>query len=207
MSEAIQVQHQTVMDDDTRQVARVYADALYKAADAGALVQQVREELGVVVEGLFVRDPGLGLFFESASITRERKAEAIERAFSGASQTMRSFLGVLNAHDRLMTLRPIAEAFGKLCDRVSRRVAVQVTSAVQLTDDERRRVSDDVRAVANVEPILEEKIDPDILGGLIVRIADWVYDASVRTRLATIRKQLIERSGHGVESGRDRFGS
>ncbi|MGL4554706.1 MAG: ATP synthase F1 subunit delta [Gemmataceae bacterium] len=205
MSTPEQVQHKTVMDDESRQVARIYADALYQAAQPAGEVDAVRGELDAVVEGVFGRDPGLGLFFESASITRGRKDEVLKAAFAGASETVRNFLGVLNAHDRLAMLRPIAQAYRKLCDRKSRRVAVHVTSAVTLTDDERRRVADDVRAVANVEPILEETIDPEILGGLIVRVADWVYDASVRTRLAMIRKQLIERSGHGVESGRDRL--
>lgn len=207
MSETPQVRHTTVMDDETRQVARVYADALCKAAEPAGQADSIREELEAVVEGVYGRDAGLGLFFESASISRDRKAQVIASAFSGGSETVRNFLGVLNTHDRLGMLRPIVEAYRKLTDRKQRRVTVTVTSAVPLTDEERRRVSEDVRAVANVEPILEETVDPDILGGLIVQISDWVYDASVRTRLAAIRTELIERSGHVVESGRDRFGT
>ncbi len=207
MTETIQVRHQTVMDDETRQVARVYAEALYKAAEPSGQTEEVRGELGTIVEAVYGRDPGLALFFESASVKSDRKKAVLESAFAEASETVRNFLGVLNAHDRLGMLRPIAEAYGKLCDRKSRRVPVHVTSAVPLTDEQRQRVTEDVRAVANVEPILEETVDPEILGGLIVRIADWVYDASVRTRLATVRKQLIERSGHGISSQRDRLDS
>jgi F-type H+-transporting ATPase subunit delta len=48
-------------------------------------------------------------------------------------------------------------------------------------------------------------VDPSLLGGLVVRTGDYVYDASVRTRLETIRKQLIERSSHEIQTGRDRF--
>ena len=64
----------------------------------------------------------------------------------------------------------------------------------------------EVVTVGQIEPLLEEKVEPELLGGLVVRIGDWVYDASVRTRLDEIRNQLIERSSHGIASGRDRFG-
>src|SRR5215207_756247 len=104
MSTPEQVQHKTVMDDESRQVARVYADALYKAAEAGGQVDVVLEELAAIVEGAHGRDPGLGLFFDSASITRERKAEVLTAAFASASETVRNFLSVLNAHDRLSML-------------------------------------------------------------------------------------------------------
>lgn len=200
MSNTEQVRHVTVMDDEARQVARVYADALFKAT--GGDVEGVLGELEAIVDGVFGRDPGLALFFESASINRERKAEAIDKAFGSASDTVRNFLGVLNNHDRLRLLRPIVQALRTLFERKNRRVPVHVRSAVPLTDDERRRLCDDVRAAAKVEPLLQETIDPDILGGLIVRVRDWVYDASVRTRLETMRNQLIERSSHVITERR-----
>jgi F-type H+-transporting ATPase subunit delta len=207
MSETINVRHSTVMDDETRQIARVYAEALFKAASASGQADSVLQELEQTLEGLYGKDAGLGLFFESATITQERKAAVIDTAFASASETVRNFLGVLNEHNRLDVLKPIVEAYGKLHNRANRKVLVEVTSAVPLTDAERERVIGDVRAVAQVEALLQETIDPEILGGLIVRVGDWVYDASLRTKLETIRNQLIERSGHGIERQRDRLGS
>jgi len=64
----------------------------------------------------------------------------------------------------------------------------------------------DIKGIGHVEPVLQETVDPDLLGGMVVRILDWVYDASVRARLQMLRNQLIERSSHGIQSGRDRFG-
>ena len=55
--------------------------------------------------------------------------------------------------------------------------------------------------------MLATKIDPDLLGGLVVRVGDWLYDASVRTQLETIRNQIIARSSHEIQSGRNRFSS
>jgi F-type H+-transporting ATPase subunit delta len=208
MSEQPQVRHRTVMDDETRHVARVYAEALYRAAERQGQADTVLTELDELVHGVFGRDPGLEVFFASASIGRDRKAEVLRAGFAGrASDVFVQFLVVLNEHDRMGTTRAIAEAYRTLYNRRSRRIVVRVSSAVPLTDAERARVCDDVRGVVNFEPILEEKVEPDLLGGLVVRVGDWVYDASVRTRLDEVRTQLVEGSSHGIASGRDRFGN
>jgi F-type H+-transporting ATPase subunit delta len=196
-----QVRHKTVMDDEARQVGRVYAEALYQAAEKQNAADEVLEELTALVDGVFEQDPGLELFFGSPSVNRDHKAAAIKSAFEGrANSVLIDFLQVLNNHDRLGMLQPIARAYKALHDRKARRIVVAVTSAIPLTDSQRERLCDDVRTAARFEPVLKEKIDPDILGGLIVRAGDWVYDASVRTRLATIKNRLIERISHVVTS-------
>ena len=58
-----------------------------------------------------------------------------------------------------------------------------------------------------LEPILDLTLDPELLGGLIVRVGDWQYDGSVSGRLKTLRDHLIARSSHEIQSGRDRFSS
>lgn len=204
----LEVRHRTVMDDETRHVARVYAEALYKAAEAEGKVPELLDELGTLTEGVFKQDPGLELFFASAAVGRDRKAELLHRALDGkASPGFVRFLDVLNGHDRLDMLRSISQAFRALHDRKARRLPVHVTSAVALTDEERGRIVADLKSLGQLEPVLDEIVDPEILGGLVIRVQDWVYDASVRTRIQAVRNQLIERSSHGISSGRDRFGS
>jgi F-type H+-transporting ATPase subunit delta len=201
-----QVHHRTVLDDESRHVAKVYAEALYKAAESAGQVEPVLGELDALVHGVFKQDPGLELYFASAAIGRDRKEELLNRTFEGrTTPTFLNFLHVLNTHDRLGMVRGIAEMYRALNDRKSRRLVVDVRSAVPLTDEERNRLCEDVRSVGQFEPVLQEKVDPDILGGLIIRIQDWVYDASVRNRLHQVRDQLIERSSHGIQRERDRF--
>jgi F-type H+-transporting ATPase subunit delta len=84
---------------------------------------------------------------------------------------------------------------------------VEVRSAVPLPDDQRERLLNQLRATLQREPILQTRVDENLLGGLVVRVGDWVYDASVKTRLETIRHQLTERSSHEIQSRRDRFSS
>lgn len=201
-----QAVHKTVMDDTARSVGRVYAEALYQAAQKQNASAEVLGELESLTDGVFAQNPGLELFFSSASVNREHKAAALKSAFEGrASSVFLDFLNVLNAHDRLDMLRPIAVSYRALHDRKTHHVVVEVTSAVPLTDDERERIKGDIRSLGQLVPVLKENLDPDILGGLIVRVQDWVYDASVRTRLATAENYLIERSSHAVTSQRDRL--
>jgi F-type H+-transporting ATPase subunit delta len=202
----VQARHRTVMDDEARHVARVYAEALYKAVESDGSVDAVLDELTTLTDGVFGQDPGLELFFASAAVGRDRKAEVIKAAFEGkATPALVQFLRVLNEHDRLDMLRAIAQAFKAMHERKARKINVHVRSAVPLTDEERQSLMDDVRGVSQMEPVLHEAVDPEILGGLIIRINDWVYDASVRTRIQDVRNQLVERSSHGIQSGRDRF--
>jgi F-type H+-transporting ATPase subunit delta len=112
---------------------------------------------------------------------------------------------VLNEHERLELLRAILAAYRNLRNERARRVRVQVRTAVPLPDDQRARLQEEVREAFQLEPILEAVVDPEILGGMIVRVGDWLYDNSVRATLETIRNQIIARSSHEIQSRRDRF--
>src|SRR5262249_46048134 len=114
----IQVHHATVMDDEARQVARVYAEALYRAAEEKNLPGEVMLELDQRVNEVFKTDPGLELYFASASIAEKRKGEVINQAFRHrASDVMVQFLEVLNQHHRLDMIRPIVDTYRRLHNR------------------------------------------------------------------------------------------
>jgi F-type H+-transporting ATPase subunit delta len=76
-----------------------------------------------------------------------------------------------------------------------------------LADDQRERLTGELRGAFGKEPVLRSSVEPGLLGGLIVQVDDWVFDSSVKTRLENIRHQLVERSSHAIQSGRDRFRS
>jgi F-type H+-transporting ATPase subunit delta len=200
--------HATVMDDEGRRVGRVYSAALYHAAEKANQVDQVLQELDSLVNDIFRQSPGFEILLASAAVGRRRKAELLRRAFEHRiSPVFLNFLLVLNDHDRLGALRAVGDSFHKLHERKRQNYHAEVRSAVPLADHERNRLLADIHAVTGQKPFLKEIVDPDLLGGLIVRGGDWVYDASLRTRLGMIRNHLIERSSHGIQGGRDRFGS
>jgi F-type H+-transporting ATPase subunit delta len=198
----------TVLDNESLRIGRVYAEALFKAAAGQNQTGEILEELNALVNDVFRRDPRLEAFLGSPAVGRDHKAKAIEDAFaSRSSDVLVRFLQVLNEHDRLGVLRAVAVTYRDLYDARTGRVRVQVRSAVPLPEDQQERLRQELRAVYKLEPVLETRVDPDLLAGVVVKVGDWLYDGSVRSRLETIRNQLIERSSHEIQSRRDRFSS
>jgi F-type H+-transporting ATPase subunit delta len=180
-------------------VARVYAEALLDAAAKHNQADEILQELRDLVETVLKPNPQLLDFFANKTISKERKAEVLQKVFTNrVSDVLANFLLVLNEHDRLELLPAILHAYIELNNQRARRVVVQVRSAVPLLDHQRERLASQLRQVFHQEPVLDAAVDPDLLGGLVVRVGDWLYDASVRTRLESLRNQLNERSLHAT---------
>jgi F-type H+-transporting ATPase subunit delta len=195
-------------DVGARRVARVYAEALFNEAIARNQAREVLDELEALVNDVVHANPETAAFFSSAAIGRERKAESLRAALGGrSSDLVLHFILVLNEHYRLDLLSVVVAEYRELLEQHTGQMRVQVRSAVPLEHDHQERLRGELRQAFQREPILELRVDPDILGGLVVQVGDWLYDASVRTRLDAIRNQLIERSSYEIQSGRDRFSS
>ncbi len=190
--------HETALDDATRHVARVYAEALLNAAAKAGRDGEMLQELEALVGDVLARDPALEVFLASPAVTRHQKADVLQKAFAGRADE-------LNEHDRLDALRAVAAVYRELYDERSGRMRALVTSAAPLTDEQQDRLRRQLHEQFHREPVLQTRLDPDLLGGLVVQVGDWVWDASVRTRLDEIREQIIERSTHAIQSGRNRF--
>ena len=193
-------------DVGAQRVARIYAEALLNAAAKRGEGQAVLDQLDSLVREVFQANPRVEEFFASPAVPAKVKAAAIDATFGPRSgELFTNFLRVLNDHGRLELLRTIAVALRELADQRAHRVRVQVRSATPLQDDQRERLRRELREGFHLEPVLDERVDPELLGGLVVRVGDWQYDGSVRTRLKTIQNFLIERSSNEIQSGRDRF--
>jgi F-type H+-transporting ATPase subunit delta len=194
MTDSEQIHHATVFDDATRHVARIYAEALLGAADKRQQMQEVLEQLEELVREVLARDSAFSLFLASAVVSREHKREALRRAFQGkVNDVLYHFLLVLNDHDRLGIIRETAVLMRDIFERRAGRMHVEVKSAIALDDEQREHLRRELRDKFHREPILSVRVDPELLGGLVVRVDDWVFDDSVRARLERIRNQLIEK--------------
>ena len=189
------------IEEDVRaiHVARVYAEALLDAAVKRDQVDQVLEELRELVATVLDPNPQLTDFFANKTITKEKKDELLQKVFPGrVSDLLANFLRVLNEHERLELIRPILHAYTDLTNQRARRMVVQVQSAVPLLDHQRERLVNELRQAFRQEPVLQTQVDPDLLGGLVVRVGDWLYDASVKSRLQSLRNELNERGLHAT---------
>jgi len=134
-------QHHEVADVSAQRIARVYAEALYAAAEKQGQADEILGELEALVDDVLRRDERLRMLF-GAAVGRDVRRDAIAKAFDGrASPILVSFLQVLNGHERLVLVKPIARAYRELADEKARRVRVLVTTAVPLADDQRQNAA------------------------------------------------------------------
>ncbi len=200
--------HEVFADVSAYRLAKVYATALLNAAEAAQAVDSVIEEIDSLVMDVFRTDSRLEALLAGAAVGRKARKEAINKAFAGrTSDTFHKFMLVLNDHDRLDLIKPIRFALHELHDERARRLRVIVSSAVALTDDFQNSIRAMVQAQFKLEPMLDLRIDPTLLGGLKIRIGDTVYDATIRSRIENLRNQLIASSSHEIQTRRDRFSS
>ncbi len=201
-------QRLSVLGVGAERIAKVYAEALFRVARDAQQLETVAEDLHFLTDQLVQMDPQIRDYFANATISHREKSTAIEQAFRGrlADITV-DFLQVLNSHVRLEILVCVEAAFRELVDEHLRRVRVRLRSAIPLTDDARGRLIDFLTNRLQLQPVLEETVDPDLLGGFVLRVADWLYDGSVAYQLESLRKQLLERSSHEIQSRGDRFSS
>jgi F-type H+-transporting ATPase subunit delta len=191
MSEQQKKTDNAVLDVGTQGVADAYAEALLNAAENRQQGQQLLDELESLVKDVCTRDPLVDAFLASSTIGRQRKDAVLEAAFQGrCSDLVEDFLRVLNEHDRLDLLFQIVGAYRAMLNQRAGRIRVRVQSAVPLPEDQLERVMQQVREQFHKEPMVETSIAPELIGGLVVRVGDWLYDGSLRTRLVGIRNEL-----------------
>jgi F-type H+-transporting ATPase subunit delta len=191
-----------------RRVAAVYAEALLDVAEERGQADEIGQELKAVVGEVFAKSPEIERALASPVVHRNAKEKLIDDAFKGnVSELMFNFLHVLNSKDRLSLVRHVAAAYRDLLDQRAKRLRVRVRSAVPLSESQSERLRQEIAQATGLEPVISTRIDPELLGGMIVQIGDQVFDSSVRTRIEAIRNQLLARSSYEIQTGRDRFSS
>lgn len=170
-------------------VAATYAQALYEAAAAGGVVDQVSGDLGALAEVLG-GDSDVARVLHNPQVESRAKKAALAGLSDAASPLTVNLLQVLVDRGRLEELPAIATAFAARVDEAEGRIAVEVTSAVALPDDLRTKVADRIREQTGKTPEITERVDPEIIGGLTLRVGGVLTDASVRGRLDGLRRTI-----------------
>jgi F-type H+-transporting ATPase subunit delta len=187
-------------------VADVYAEALLGAAENAGQSEALLEEFDSLMGDVLEPNPKFGEILASGFLAPEEKDAILDRVFSGrASATLLNFLKVLAQHGRLDCLRAIHRQTRLMYDQRMNRVHVRLTTAAPVDDAAAERIRGNLRSVLGGEPVLERRVDPEVIGGAVLRIGDTVYDGSIATSLQNMRQQMIDRSVHEIQSRRDRF--
>jgi F-type H+-transporting ATPase subunit delta len=207
MPEPLKTRVASVMEDPSAiQIAKVYAGAFLEAAKSTIGVEAGIEEGQSFVDDVLAKNADFEKLLVSQMVNKDDKLKLIDRVVAGrGTDFFTNFLRVLARHDRLDLLPGILQAARIQHERQSGRKRVSVKTAKPLSDESRQAIMDRLRTALAFEPILEAETDPSLIGGMVVRVDDTVYDSSLRTRLKQLRARLRERSLHEIQSGRNRF--
>ena len=171
------------------ELATVYARSLFEAAEDAGKLDEVREQLGQLADALDT-DRDLQVFFFSPYLTAAEKKDGVQKAVSGADDLIVNFLGLLIDNGRMPALLRIRREYDVLWERENKLLPVSVTSAVELDSAVVERIGDRIAEQTGQKVELSSTVDPDVIGGLVVRVGNTVLDASVRNRLETLRREV-----------------
>ncbi len=171
-------------------IARVYATALYQAAEEEGRIEEVRRDLGQFVQAMEA-SAELRQFLVAEEISDARKTKVLLELTDGGDELMRNLLRLLVDKSRESELAGVYLAFVDLVEQAQGLVHVEVVSAVPLTAPLQEALKQKMESSLRKTVELTLTVDQDILGGLRLRLGDRVVDASVRHRLERLRELLI----------------
>ena len=175
-------------------VARRYATALYEEAEETGALEKVDEDVLMLRESLESNDE-LARFFESPVIPQEKKDSILQTLLGDrVDELVVRFLRLLVQKDRETMTKAILDAYQSLRDEQQGIVDAHVTTAHPLSDEVQETVVDTLEEQTGKTVRLHMTEDPDVIGGLIIRIGDHVFDGSVRNKLSNLHDRLRESS-------------
>ncbi|MDR1923254.1 MAG: ATP synthase F1 subunit delta [Planctomycetaceae bacterium] len=198
-------------DVDAGKIAEIYAEAYLNAVkvenslNETAAIDSAVEEFASFIEVL-QKQKNFDAILKSAMISSSEKMALIEKAISkNASKMFMNFLRIVAKRNRLDILAIIFFRTRELLDKQHKRIPVVITTATRIDAELLVTLSDKLRGIVGGEPIIRTVIDQGAIGGLVVRVGDTVYDASLSTQLKNVRKQMIEQSAKEIQNRREKF--
>ena len=174
-----------------QEIAEVYARALFEAANEAGALDRVHDELGQFAD-MLDEDRNLQMFLFSPYFSSEEKKDGIGRIVTDADERTVNFLELLAERHRMPAIFRVRRDFDALWAEENKLLPVSVTSAVELDNALVSDIGKRIEEQAGRRVELSSSVDPDLLGGLVVRVGNMVLDASVRNRLERLRKQVVK---------------
>jgi F-type H+-transporting ATPase subunit delta len=173
------------------ELGRVYGDALFDVAlDTGKL-DAIHDQLGEFVDAVN-ESHDMRVFLFSPYFASNEKKEGLRRIVSGAEDEFQNFLELLAEKHRMPAIFHIRRRFDERWAEENKRLEVTLTSAVELDSDIVDRVGKEIERQTDRTIDMTAEVDPDVLGGLVLRVGNRVLDASIRAKLERLRKEVAK---------------
>ena len=174
-------------------VARTYARALFEAAKDAGRIDEVRDQLTTFVEAVD-EVPELRSLIRNPELDPLTKAAALDAVLEGAEELIRNFVRVVTRKGRAAQLDEIAREYEMLVAAEEQILSVELTTAYELSDDEAAAIVKQIEEASGQRVEAARTVDPDLIGGLVLKAGSLEVDSSVRGRLDRLRRDLAHAS-------------
>jgi F-type H+-transporting ATPase subunit delta len=173
------------------EIAAVYARSLFEVADEQGKLDEVREQLGAFADALS-ETRELQVFFFSPYFSTQEKEDGLDRAVTDADPVVMNFLKLLIQKHRTPVIFRIRANYDRLWEEENKLLPVEITSAVELDKEIVKQLGDRIAEQTGRKVELSSRVEPEILGGIVVQVGNSVLDASIRNRLEQLRRQVVK---------------
>ena len=171
------------------EIATVYARSLFEVAQDKGNLDAVRDQLGEFADALD-SDQQMQVFFFSPYFSTQEKEEGLDKVVSDADPIFLNFLKLLIEKHRMPAVFRVRRTFDELWREENKLLPVEITSAVELDKQTVKQIGERIGEQTDQKIDLSARVEPDILGGIVVRVGNSIIDASIRARLEQLRKQV-----------------
>ncbi|KRM97570.1 ATP synthase F1, delta subunit [Liquorilactobacillus aquaticus DSM 21051] len=173
-------------------VAHRYGKALFDLAEEQDSRQSLLEEL-TELKKVFEEQPELNVFLTSKQISYLDKVKMVKFLTKTASQIVTNLLNMTFDYGRICNLDAIIDEYIRLNDEFEKTVRASVVTAIKLEDAQKERLASSFAGVVGAKKVyLDEKVDPEIIGGVILKSNSYIYDGSIKTKIARIKRLLLK---------------
>jgi F-type H+-transporting ATPase subunit delta len=173
------------------EIAQVYARSLFEVAVERDELDEIRAQLAAFADAMH-DNRQLAVFFFSPYFSVNEKKDGLARAVKGATPAFDNFLQALIERHRMPAIFRIRTEFETLWEHERRLLPVHVTSAVELEESLVESLGQRIGQQVDREVQMSSEVDPDILGGVVLRVGNVILDASIKNRLEQLRKQVAQ---------------
>jgi F-type H+-transporting ATPase subunit delta len=169
---------------------RMYARALFEAAREEGKLEQVGADLAALASA-FEEVPALRAFLRNPQVDPAGKAEVLDEISAGTDDLVRNFVRLVAEKGRAGELQEMNAELEALIARAQNRLAVELTTAYELSDEESRSIVQTIEKASGRTVEATRSVDPSLLGGIVLQVGSFRADGSVRGRLERLRQELV----------------
>lgn len=173
------------------EIGQVYARALFEVAIEHDSLDEIRDQLGMFADAMH-DNRQFAIFFFSPYFSAAEKKDGLRKAVTNPNPEFENFLEALIERHRMPAIFRIRAEFDALWDEERRLLPVTITSAVTLDEATVQGISDRIGSQVDREIQVSAEVDPEILGGIVLRVGNLILDASIKNRLEQLRQEVAQ---------------